>query len=819
MVARGGAPYRSANAGELSPEAAGRADIKQFYSAGLRFKNIEPVPLSGFRRMAGSRDCGPVRPVMDVLALTGDSATPGPHTGTETIWTASVAGTVAAIDIAALSADTGVHAVQAQIFAGGTWQDFGAALEAGPAAQALTVAVAPGAGFVASAVRLVAVFSVAASITTGTVTVLAEGTTRVAPRYASLRHDSGSRYDLSLQPGFLDIYEDDAHVASVFLPSVTEEIQPRVNFYTENATIGIAHRDLETLRIRRAGSSTRWLRDLWPYDGLPEVDLGGTYARTDDVWVVDVTWAGSSIYVYLSVTVDGETTPSVPYRDSMGATVTIDSGSVDLAGTAADLQAELQALPSLGPGVTVAIVALSGKRHEITITFGGALSGVEYQVISTIANTAEAAALSSHRQIGRTDFEPLFSALRGWPGVFGFAQDRLAYGDIRAVPPAIAFSQAAEYFKLDLDIAGAGGPRLDRLRAGQVAERVTGFAEATYFLVMTDHAVHFAANRTINKTDPLNFVRVAAVGMVPNTEAVPLEGKVYYAGLKPRSDPPSGDQLLSLSYSEIETTFDPIPEHIFASHLMEGVIRMKGQQAADKTDAAKLWMLRDDGRLIASCIIRSQEVTGFCEWVVWGAGTARELHVNGNNDVRVCIARGGTLRHERLERGVLFQAAMPATADLAGVVTGLDLHEGRAVWVEAGGFVDGPFDVTGGTITLDAAWAGPVTVGLWQPPVWESMPRLFITRNDEIVVRPGRIHKAVLNVLETTSVAVGANGRPAENVPLATTASNVDAPAATFSGKAIRAGMLGSVSGTTLVVTQTRPGELHVRDIVIEERL
>ncbi len=109
MVAGPGSPYRSANAGELSPEAAGRADVKQFYSAGLRFKNVEPVPLSGFRDMGGSRDTGPVRGRVSTLAQTNVVVTAGPHATLATIWQADVAGNVCAIDCAALVASVGTH--------------------------------------------------------------------------------------------------------------------------------------------------------------------------------------------------------------------------------------------------------------------------------------------------------------------------------------------------------------------------------------------------------------------------------------------------------------------------------------------------------------------------------------------------------------------------------------------------------------------------------------------------------------------------------------------------------------------------------------
>ena len=818
MVAKGGAAYRSANAGELSRDAAGRADVKQFYSAGLRFKNVEPVPLSGFRRMAGSFDVGPVRGRVAVLAQSAVVVTPGPHTGTQTIWQAGIAGAVAAVDCGALAATIGLHDIVAQVLVGAVWTQLGPTLIVGTAPAAITFAVAPTAQIAATGVRLVAVFSVSASIAVGAVTVLTEGAELDIPRYSSLRHDSGARYFLSLQTGFLDIYEDDLFVAGVYLPTLTLAVLPQVNFYAENATLGLGHRDLETLRVRRAGSSVQWVRDVWPYEGVPKVDLGGVYAKTDDIWEIQVSWA-ASVTIYLTLIVDGESTTGVPYVNGAGVPVPITDAGLDLTLTAANMKAALEALPSLGPTVTVTIVPLVGDANKITVTFGGALSGREYQLVSTITNTASAAALSSHIQIGKTDFEPLFSTLRGWPGVFGLAQDRLAYGDIKAEPSAVSFSQAGEYFKLNIEASGASAARLDKLRGGQVSERVLAFAEATYFLVLTDRGVHFAANRTVNKTDPLNFVQTASSGTVPNCEPVNIEGKIYYVGVNPKSDPPVGHELVSLSYSELETAFEAIPEHIFATHLVMRVMRTKGQKASTRSDASRLWLLRDDGRLIVANIIRSQEVVGYCEWLLAAGGLAREIHNDAGNDLRVAVARGAKLRHERLDRATLFQGAVTRTPDLAGEVTGLDLHEGLAVWALAENYALGPFTVADGTIELDNAYTGTVQVGLWQAPLWESMPRYFITRNDEVIKRPGRIHTCVAEILETTSIAIGANGGTPENVPLLLTGDPVDQAAPPKSTTATRLGMLGHMTGTTLVVTQVRPGELHVRDLVIEEKL
>lgn len=817
MAERAGSPFRSANAGELSPDAAGRVDVKQYYSAGLRYKNVEPVPLSGFRDMAGSFDLGPVRGRVAPLAQSDVVATPGPFVGSHVIWQATVSGVVAAVDCTALDAGVGEHSVQAQVLVGGVWLSLGHAVTIGTAARAITMAQAPSRGFTATAVRLLADFSVAASMTTGAVTILTETEIQDAPRYDALRHDSGARYALSLQSQFLDIYEDDIFVAGVYLPSVTTDILPAVDFYAENATIGIAQNTLETLRVRRGENSFEWVRDLWPYTGIPKVDLGGVYPKTNDVWDVQISYTDTPECL-LSLSVNGENTPGMPFLNAASAEVPI-SGAVDAAVTAASFKAALEALPSLGPTITVVVGGIIGSSRTVTITFGGALSGSEYQVISTITNTAKAAALASHVTIGKTEFEPLFSASRGWPGVFGFAQERQALGDIKAVTAAVALSQGGEYFNFNIEAAGASAPRLDKLRGGQVSERVLGFAEATYFLVGTDRGVHFAANRTINKTDPLNFVETSDVGLVPNCKFVKLENKVYYVGVDPKSDPPRGQQILSLSYSEIGTSFDATPEHIFAQHLVGDLMRFKGQESTGSGDASKLWSLREDGRLIAACIIRSQDVLGFCEWILADGGKALEIHVDTANDLRIAVLRGGIIRHERQSRSTLFQATVSVNPDLVGTLRGLEFLEGREVWVEIEGRVLGPYTVEAGTVELEDAYLGPALVGLWQPPLWESMPRLLITRTDEIVRRPGRIYAVRANLIDTTSIAIGANGEDPEDVPLTTTQDSVDQPMNGKTKSVLRVGIPGFVMGTTAVITQKKPGRMHVRDLEFQEKL
>jgi hypothetical protein len=275
MVERPSAPYRSANAGEISPDAAGRIDIKQYYSAGLRFKGIEPVPVSGWQLMAGSFDGGPVRGRVSEIAETGAVATPGPHTGTQTIWQATVTGRVIGIRCDALDASAGVHDVKAEALVGASWKQIDVALAVDTTARKITFTLAPGLSFKATQVRLRGVMASSASITTGTVRVLQEEDVFDNPRYHSLRYDDGTRYFLSLQVGMLDVYQNGVYVASVHLPQITATLLPKVNFYAEFATIGIFHRSMPTIRVQR--SETQKCRRLILVRPMPKPMMCGMW--------------------------------------------------------------------------------------------------------------------------------------------------------------------------------------------------------------------------------------------------------------------------------------------------------------------------------------------------------------------------------------------------------------------------------------------------------------------------------------------------------------------------------------------------------------
>jgi len=796
MVARQASRTSSCNAGELDPLLAGRPDVKQYYSGGLKFKNVEPVPQSGFRLMPGSMDGGVVRGRLGSLEGVNYDGAQG-----DIVWQGGFApqklAVAEVIDIA-----TGVPGqVQWEVLVDGVWCAFGAAFFIDGFGRNRSVGVAPGQAKLIGAARLRRIDGVG-SVNMGGVSLFKEEAEQDRPRYCALRMEQGLSYLFSFQAGFCDIWRGKKWVAILRMAPLQQMYLPDIDFYAEGATVGIFHEDLESLRIRRAGTDAEWVLDKWPYEAMPEVDYGGAYPKTNDIWKVMLRaidagqWAAHGGFG-LDLTVNGERARTVRWGGDWGA-------------FAHQVKLALEDLPSLRPGIGVGTFGHAGDAVELTIEFGGQNSGREYQFSCLVGNTANVSALPSHTQIGKTGGEALLSNARGWPGTCALMQDRLAYARIKGQPAAQLLSEVGEYFRVNIKATADSAARLDRLRS-QTGEKILRVKESKYFMAFTNEGVYFASNRVISRNEPLNYINASEIGIRPNTTPVDMEGLLYYVSN-------NGNQVLSLVYDDVSTVYNARVETLLSSHLVERIIRNVRQVGMQSTDASRLWLLREDGRLICANVIRDQEIMGLCEWVAADGGKIREIIVDGDNDVWACVERGGRLRHEYMKEGQWLQQAVETTTDEAGCSSGLEFEDGAQIWAVASGHVMGPYSCEGGKITLDKAWQH-VTIGRWIAPLYQSMPHVLITDDDKIIRRPGRIHTVQIHILATTSLAVGANGSRLSEVALLEAGDKQDAPLAPKSKPLIVAGLMGRQVDTTLVISQLRPGALQVRDYSCSEKL
>lgn len=811
MVAQPGEWRPTFSAGEFGRAFDARVDISQYYAACRRMKNAQPIPQGGFEAMPGTLRRGTVRRQMTFASATRTTYA-GPHSSAGSVvellvFAAPLA--VAALVFGDFSISAGSGFVQAQVQVGGNWQNFGPLHDVATTARNRVSAVVPGAAPTATAARLLLYPSESAAWANARLQAATESASlSAAVRMFDYSYSTDETYALVVTPGWCDVWRDGTFRGAFELAAVTAAMVPDLDIYGEGDTVGFFHKDLQTIRAVRAGQDeNQWNVDAWPYDKIGSTNYGGSYTKTDDIWTIYIRWINEPDDLVINIIVDGEETGAI-ILDTAPATATTEWNDF-----AAAIEAAIEELPSVGDGVTVALDWVGGTR-EFKITFGGDLSGVEREVGVEAVNSSDISALVSHTQVGKTDGEPFISVARGWPSVATLVQERLAYGGLKAKPTGILFSRTGEIFELNTDAASTAASAFAVAVRETVAEAIQHIIWSKYILVLTDEAEYFANNRVVSAEEPLNFVRASTIGTRRDVIPRDAEGYIYYASK-------DGNILYMATYDDVQSAYLSTPQSLFASHLFTNVRQSAMIEPDAESDGHRLLFRRSDGRLVQAMVIRSQEINAFSEWVT--SGTVESVCVDRQGRVWLAVRRtyaaGPEIVLETMEQGQWLHAAVDHGAtDLAGLLTGLEKWEGMTVWIVADGYSMGAYTVVDGEVQLPFAFT-QCFVGFWSPVDVETMPLYRVISDGVVLRRPGRIHTAHVTVEDTTSIAIGANGESADDIALYRAGMNTDAPIAPQSTTLTVEGMTGRTVGTTLQVTQVKPGALKVLDLVMEARL
>lgn len=809
MVARPGQYQASLNAGELSPSVWGRSDIKQFYSGASLMVNAEPVPQGGFTGLPGTRETGRARGTLADLPTPATSTTLGPHAGPATIFQAAFAAPslVTAVDVQGIGASIDVLGlVRLETTADNvSWMPFGQPFSATPTARTRRIAVAPGQGVMAVAVRLrlfgaptgPATFSLAGFICRTEVTLIPP-----AARQFEHTYSVDDAFTVVLTPFNADIWKGDVFMAAAQTP-VSAAMLPTLAREQRLNTMLLWHVDMAPWRIMRRDNEFDWSGDAVPFVNLPLVDYGGVYANVvEDGWRITIQWSSGPTGLILEINVNGE--------DMIGVTL---AAGPDWTTFCAQLKAALEALPSVAPGVDVTFDAPGGASYAtIDIGFGDANAGQRFALTPRITNVTTAAAIASHIVLGDPGGEAIMSLLRGWPATAIFYQGRLVPAGFKSEPGAVLPSVTEEYFDLNTKIENAAGAVLFRLDTGG-AERVQHLARSKHLMIFTNEAEYFVSDRAIVRGTPPNVPQSSRNGIAPGIRPVENDGGILYVGK-------SRGIIYAATYSDVSQSYESEPISLLASHLTVDIAATALQRSSRSTDASRLWVVRDDATAVG-VLIRGQDVTAFVRFVT--DGHVREVCVDGANVTWLLVERmvGGSpqlLRERVSDDAIMHQERVLSFGVPTSVVTGLASMEGASVWVFADGYAEGPFTVTGGAITLPYP-ASQVVVGRWTPPRVRTLPVPRLVGERVVLQRPVRVHTVRLHLLGTTSIAVAANGRPARDVPLLRGGQPSDQPIQPTDGPFSVQGLFGWSDEGFVEITQLRPGRFQVRGLTVEARI
>ena len=808
MVARPGSIQYNWNAGELDPAAAGRADIKQYYSGAKYMRNTEPRPQGGFRLLPRTRDCGDVRANLIVQVGTY-TPTLGPHSAAATIATMTYATpqAIAAVDITDLSANVALtDAVRVEYFDGAAWQAIAAALDVAVTARRRRVGFAPGTTVTTQQVRIRLILTPPSATTfvLGGMSVLIEGAAATVAREFAISISNEEAFMGVVTPGHIDIWKSGVYSGCAYLPYTGAQITGLTRT-ARLETLLLWHPDVATQRIRRQGGDHEWAVDDAPWVNTAEVDYGGIYPITTDEWTLTVTSNAAPTGGLISMTVNGEDTTSVEIAGSW-------------TGFAADLKAAIEALPSVGPGVNVTVIGTpTVTLAKWKIEFAGTDNeGTRYSVSAQLnPTTFTGAATMAHTRFGDKGGEAIISPARGYASCGVFFEDRLWQGAFKSKPGALLGSVNGEYFDLNIELQNPAGAVLLNLDQDG-ADKILHMTAGRFMAIFTSAAEYYISSRPVSRQATVNVVQSTRNGCAPTIAPVEQEMSLLYVGR-------SRNIIYAATYSDVSQVFESEPISLLASHLVAGVKAAALQKTNSATVANRYWMARDNGTVSVAVLIRGQEVAAFVRWETDGA--VQDVAVDGQNIaymiVQRTIAGQPRLIFERGEESLwVDQARDVAVIEGQQVITGLSRFEGATVWAVVDGYVDGPHLVTGGTITLGYATkaAGTITVGRWTPPSVKPLPPPRLVAERTQLKRPMRIHTVRGEADGCTSLAIAANGGQPQDVAFVQFGDLADQPVPPVFGPFTVSGLRGWSAEGDVEITQIRPGAFDVRDVTVESK-
>lgn len=693
------------------------------------------------------------------------------------------------------------NALKVQYHNGTTWVDFAPAVHLRKVDHTRRFARHPSLGNLALQQWRVVVTGGAGpgAITIGEVKAYRE--TAVLSQTVSRRYNySVDRYyTLILTAGNCDIFRAGVWIAACGMES-TSAIIREIKHLPSDDTILFFHQDMATASIVRQGSDNEWQWGRRAFENIPLVDLGGEYTNgvneIQTIRLADITNGNA-----FELTLEGETTAAITFIATSAVT------------TAANIKAALEALPNLDPGLTV--TGIAANQFSVEFTGGENVAKNWGEMSGRALIDASGIVLVRTDQKGKEAGEPIMSDAVGWPAVGRFTQQRLLLAGFKAQPKSWLMSVTGEPFNLDSTREGADAGRLydlDDDDTNVIRDMHIG-STIQFFL---DGSVWALPKEILSAENVPRAIKSDAPGIDRRIRPISLDNALFYMQR-------GGHTLRSMVFSEIEQNFLADNASVLSAFLIDQPVDSALRRAVEGNDADLLFVVMANGNMTSITLMRTQEVSGFMPHKTIGKFVS--ISFDAAEDGWLVCERtiNGATRHclEKLEPTMLFDGALDLTLGApTSTLTGLEQFNGQTMQVIGDGDYLGAFAVAGGQAQLgDKVVSASARVGHWLAPLATDVPFRPAQQEGRPMARMKRVFAAELSLVNTTSVAIIANGGEVENVPLLDLDNQpMDTPlsALPFTGRRLVDKLPGFTPTAQFTVTQVFPGRLTVRSVTKE---
>ena len=850
MAGRPGKFQPRFTSGVLDPLMAQNSDVEAFNKGLAAGQNIRPLPQGGFTAADGLFKVDRVRGVFALLALAGGPALPLVQTGV---------GANTVVATYGLAYNLGLTAVDVYDFAGtlpggaaptysqpnppespliagtisvqyntGTaWVTLDQVFQWTDTLRTRRFALPAGQTAAATQIRVVVNCTTAGGCTAyiGGVVAWSETTTPSAVKYRPFTYSSQYAYDMIFTQDGAEVYRNNVRVASIPLgASAAQVLETKAT--QELATMVLTHQIGAPLEILRQGSDYEWQIQQVQFTALPIYDFGDVvYTNaTPSQWELtfvnfDAALSGTTPPLptggcHYTIAVNG--TPSTAIQQPSSGSFSAGNWS----GTAAAIKAAILSLPGVPPGVTVTMTQNTSQFSTFLVTMAGpGNEGNGWAISGTVLDKADAAITSQQYQVGVLGGEPILSPARGYPAACCIAQQRLLLGGFPLAPLAIIASEIGDPTNFNTRLTAAASPFLLQID-GQGNETVLDIHLGRTIIVFTTLGEYWFQPGALSATTAPTVTYSTSNGIARTVEPIETEDVTVFCHA-------SGGLLLEYFYEYQFQNFSAKPISTQASSLVQGIVDNALQRATEGVDTNRHWLVLSDGTAVVRATMRTEEINAYAPRVTDG----RFVSVGANAAAEACWVVQRQVAGQPVN---FFEKALPGlwldgaeyfnVAEGQASISGLTDFIGASVWAIVDGYAQGPFVVSPfGWIALEfaALAAGTAIVGRWIAPLAETLPLPRTVGERTVVRRPGRAHTVRLSLVDTTNVAISANGSPVYDCPLYRFGGLADTPpsAQPYSGWAKLEGLPGYKEDVQVTITQTRPGALTVTGVVIEADL
>lgn len=334
--------------------------------------------------------------------------------------------------------------------------------------------------------------------------------------------------------------------------------------------------------------------------------------------------------------------------------------------------------------------------------------------IATVVNSKNATA-DVQTTLGGTSktfdwSEGSWSNFRGWPRAVCFNQNRLVFASTKTEPDTYWPSQSGNFYDFSMSNPLLATDSFSDLLPTRELNQISALVPLMGIVAFTSSAEFAIGDPNVTFEATNIITRANSYYGSSGVQPIVIGNRIIFVQA-------SGDVIRDLAYQYFYQYFDGAKLSIFSEHLFfnHSIVEMAYQQDPDGI----VWMVRDDGQLVALTYLKEQDVVGFTHCDTRDGNDTYEsvctIQGTGWKEVWFVVNRGGQRFIEQLDKrmnttdptkqffvdcGIIY-SGVPQT-----VITGLGHLEGKNVAVLADGFVvanyDKPFVVTGGSITLPA---------------------------------------------------------------------------------------------------------------------